>query len=202
MSPRIPADDLPHDKHGIREYGVMLHASARQNGALRKFHAVAGISDFATRAHVSVENFGEPTDLGEVMRRLSEIAVRTRPFRIKLDPEGAKPWGKGGAGGYEVELTEPLSAFQESVEKALSSVTKSIHAPGRKYHPHVTAYLATDEVGSARARKLLPELDLGSGYIARSVELSGRRGPARGGSYTVLASFPFSLRVGPADPPL
>lgn len=199
---RIVTDDLPYDKHGIREYGVMLHASPRQNGVLRRFHAAVGISDFATRAHVSVENFGLPTDLGEVMRRLSEIAVFTRPIRIKLDPEGAKPWGKGGAGGYEVELTEPLSAFQAAVEKALSPITKSTHAPGRKYWPHVTAYLATDKIESARARKLLPELDLGSGYIGRSVELSGRRGPARGGSYTVLASFPFSLRVGPLDPPL
>ncbi|GEM_PF-1296231 len=199
---RIAADDLLHDRHGIREYGVMLHASARQNAALRRFHAAVGITDFATRAHVSVENFGEPSDLGEVMRRLSEIAISTRPIPIKLDPQGAKPWGKGGAGGFGVELTGPLAAFQKLVEQALSPITKSIHPPGRQYWPHVTAFLATDEHESARARKLLHGLDLGSGYVARSVELSGRRGPARGGNYTVLASFPFGLRVGPDDPPL
>lgn len=201
MSPRIPADDLPLDKHGIREYGVMLHASVKQNRALRSFHETIGLMDFATRAHVSIHNFGEPGDLGEVLRNLSELARTTKPIRVRFAGATASAWGKG-AGGFGVQEDEALLAFHEAVRQALDPVTKSLRPPDRKYWPHLTAYLAVSPDEAAKAEKLLPKLNLGSGFIARSVELSGRRGPARGGNYTVLASFPFSLRVGPADPPL
>ena len=202
MSPRIPADDLPHDIYGIREYGVMLHANAKQRLALRRFHEATGLSDFATRAHVSVHNFGEPTDLGEVMVRLSKLAVDTKPIRVRFAVEGPSPWGSGAAGGSGVQEDQALLAFHRAVRQALDPVTKSLHPPGRKFWPHLTAYLATDPDEAKKAKRLLPRLDLGGGFVASSVELTGRRGPARGGSYTVLASFPFGVRVGPADPSL
>lgn len=201
MAPRILADDLPHDNNGYREYGIMLHATEQQIQTLRKFHEAIGLSDFVTRAHTSVHNVAEP-ELGEVMARLSSIAVETQPIRIELDPEGAKPWGDGRAGGFGVVENAPLLQFHEAVVQALDPITKSLRQTGRKFWPHITAYLAADAEESERAKKLLPKLDLGPDYVARSVELIGRRGPARGGSYTVLASFPFGVRVGPKDPPL
>ncbi len=203
MAPRIPDDDLPYDANGIREYGVMLHASAAQNRALRRFHAEIGLTDFSSRAHVSIHNFGEPQSLGEVMVRLSKLAIATAPIKIELDPDGAKPWGEGLAGGFKVSETDDLMAFNAAVNAALDPVTKSPRAPGRKFWPHLTAYLATDAHEAELAKKLLKSLNLGKGYVARSVQLTGRRGPARGGNYTTLATFHFGgLRVGPTDPPM
>lgn len=42
LSPRIPEDDLPHDKYGYREYGIMLHVTEQQIQTLRKFHEAIG----------------------------------------------------------------------------------------------------------------------------------------------------------------
>ncbi len=200
MSPRIPEDDLPYDQHGYREYGVMLRAPLRQRRIIRRFHEAIGLSDFATQAHVSVWEFGQPRDLGEVMARLSLIAVKTRPFSIAFDVAGAKPWGEGFAGGFPVTQDLALMALREAVQSALDPIAKSTYPAGSRYRPHLTAYLAAAPEEAERAKRLLPELNLGAGYIAKSVELSARRGPARGGNYTVLASFPFGLRVGPENP--
>ncbi len=208
MSPRIPQDELPYDEHGYREYGVMLHVSGSQIRLLRKFHEAIGLSDFSTLAHVSVNNFDLPQDLGEVMARLSLIATKTRPFRVQLDPDGAKPWGDGSSGSFSVVESQALVELHRAIRDGAARPDNEAAAASR---PEVhatscclpfTAYLAATAEEAECAKRLLPKLDLGAGYVARSVELSARRGPARGGNYTVLASFPFSLRIGPESPPL
>lgn len=106
MAPRIPADDLPHDKHGYREYGIMLHATEQQIQTLRKFRESIGLSDFATRAHTSVHNVAE-AELG-AMSRTTII-----PFGI----------------GFGVMVTANAVAYLGSVGPAIAVLLQLLMVP-------------------------------------------------------------------------
>jgi len=190
----VDAGKLPDDKYGYSQYGVMLHATPEQVEKVREFHEAIGMGDLATRAHTSVcAGLYDLPDMGELEAAIRRVASQHRPFRLVFESNPFKAFDFEGNrfAVWEVVPTPELLAFREAMVEGLQGVIKSSAPSDRPYWPHLTVYLFATAEEAARSDELGPQLDLGDGYDVASVELIGRSGHPRGGTFEIIDSFPL-----------
>ncbi len=187
MSERVDANALPNDKFGFRIYGVMAHLPEPQAGQVREFHRLIGADDLATKPHCSIDNFWGPDDLDKVKAALAEVAARHGPFETSVDL-GDLRWGCV----YTLKHDADHFALQAAVQEAMMPITKRIYPADQPYWPHTTLVLDAKPEEKPLFEANLSKIDMSGTMRFESIELIGRVGPARGGEYQILASFPLS----------
>ena len=189
MAERVDANSLPNDKFGFRIYGVMAHLPEPQASQTRKFHQLVGADDLATKPHCSIDNFYGPDDLDAVKAALASVASKHPPFEtsVDLDDLHSAEWGCA----YSLKRDEGHFALQSAVEEAMIPLTKRLRPPGSDYWPHTTLVLDAKPNEYPLFEENLPKIDMSGNMRFESIELIGRVGPARGGEYQILASFPL-----------
>jgi 2'-5' RNA ligase len=180
---------LPNDKFGYRIYGVMAHLPEPQASEIRKFHKLVGADDLATKPHCSLDNFWGPDDLDAVKAAIAGVATRHRPFETEVDFSDTRiaEWGCA----YTLKSVPDHHALHDALITALDPITKRIYSIDSDYWPHTTALLDAKPDEYPRIRPNLEKIDMTGSMRFETIELIGRIGPARGGEYEILASFPL-----------
>lgn len=194
MAGPVDVSRLPNDRYGYSQYGVMLHAAPEQADKIKQFHRFIGMEDLATEPHTSVcAGLYDPTDMDELKARIRRVAGQHRPFRVVFEDDPFKAFESDEVrfAVWEVVPTPELLAFREATVEALEGVIRSSAPAGRPYRPHLTVYLFATAEEAAKGNELGPGLDLGDGYDVTSVELIGRSGHPRGGTFQIIESFPL-----------
>jgi|GEM_PF-5212313 len=111
------------------------------------------------------------------------------PFRVQFNTPA---FGGGGDswGGLSVTLTDELQHLHNAVMQTLRGAI-TFNGDG-VHHPHVTIFQSATSRESQKGYEFGSQIDFGTGFDVASIELVGRLGPARGGTRTIIESFPFA----------
>ena len=180
---------LPNDKFGYRIYGVMAHLPEPQASEIRKFHKLVGADDLATKPHCSLDNFWGQDDLDAVKTAIQQVAAVNPPFETEVDFSDTRiaDWGCA----FTLKTVESHTALHDALVSALVPLTKRIFSADSPYWPHTTALLSAKPNEVPLMKPNLDKIDMGGTMRFESIELIGRIGPARGGEYHVLESYPL-----------
>ncbi len=181
---------LPNDKFGYRIYGVMAHLPEPQASEVRKLHQLVGATDLATRPHCSLDNFWGPDDLDAVKKVLWAVAKEHAPFETSVDEQGLQMGDWGCA--YTLKPAPGFLELQQSIREGLLPVTKRIYSADTPFWPHTTMLLDAKPEEVPLIASSLKQVDMLGPMRFSSFELIGRVGPARGGEYHVLESWPLA----------
>ena len=190
MARVIDDTTLPNDKFGYRIYGVMAHLPEPQASEIRKFHKLVGADDLATKPHCSLDNFWGPDDLDAVKAAIKRVANQHSPFETEVDFSDTRVADWGCA--FSLKPVEAHTKLHDALVTALDPLTKRIFSVDGPYWPHTTALLSAKPGEVPKILPNLEKIDLSGVMRFETIELIGRVGPARGGQYQVLESYPLS----------
>jgi 2'-5' RNA ligase len=183
------ADHLSDDPFGYSCYTLVLPAQESIKQLADRIEQEAGITRAKIPAHITVKGtFYGIDSLDEIKQRVEAIAARTPAFTIPL--AGAQSvWGEQG-GGLSVPVTSPLQALHDALVAAIAPLGQPAYQDD-PYRPHMTYVQDVSPAGLAAAKARVAQTDFGPFFHAETVDLMGRIGPAHGGRWTLIASFPL-----------
>lgn len=178
------------DPWGFSRYSVVVHMPEDLAQRVMDFRAAIGMTDLTSSPHISiVAALYGPTDLEELQARLRVVAAEHDPGRIEY--ENPSLLRKGKNGWLPVAATQWLMTLRDAVTVACQGVVQFGGDPKTPYRPHVTLYQSATEVEAATAGFLASQYEFAMGFPANTLDLVGRAGPPRGGSRTIIATYPF-----------
>jgi len=184
---------LPNDRFGYSVYTVVAHASPEQVRMVADVRAAIEMARAAIPAHVTVRGtFHAIESLDDMRGMLREVAAGHEQARVEFGPGDWRFTVQDG--GHDAVMpcvtTPGLLALHEVVDAAIRPRSENAYDDG--YRAHMT--LCQDCTGEQieRAKALVAGLDIGTGFTMSSVELMGRVGPAFGGGWELIESFPLA----------
>jgi 2'-5' RNA ligase len=191
------ARTLPNDHFGYSVYALVAHATPEQVRMVAEVREAVGQARAVIPAHVTVRGTFYGIESLEGMRGLlRETAAGLEPARVEFSPGGWKLHTDDGDrhGCVMPCVTTPaLRSLHETFDAIVRP--RSQDAYGNDYRAHLTLYQDCTGDQIQRAEALVAGLDIGAGFSFESVELMGRVGPAFGGGWTLIESFPLARRV-------
>jgi 2'-5' RNA ligase len=190
----IDARTLPNDRFGYSVYTVVAHASPEQARIVSEVRETVGQARAVIPAHVTVRGtFHGIESLGEMRGLLRETAAGLPPGQVEFDPAG---WQLHAVDGDRHGCAMPCvtTPALRSLHERFDAVVRprSQDAYGNTYRAHMTLCQDCTREQALQALALLAGLDIGTGFDFGSVELMGRVGPAFGGEWTLIESFPLA----------
>jgi 2'-5' RNA ligase len=188
---------LPNDRFGFSVYALVAHASPEQVRTVAEVREAVGQVRAVIPAHVTVRGTFYGIESLEGMRGLlRKAAAGVEPTRVEFSPGG---WNShtddGDRHGYVMHcLTTPaLRSLHETFDLVIRPRSEDAYGDG--YRAHLTLCQDCTAEQIRQAETLVAGLDFGTGFSVESVELMGREGPAFGGEWTLIESFPLAQRV-------
>lgn len=185
---------LPNDRFGYSVYTLVAHASPEQVRMVAQVREAIGQERAIIPAHVTIRGtFYGIDSLAELCGLLRETAAEQQPMQVEFSPGG---WTFGSDNGdrrtcvLPCETTPALLSLHETFEAVIKP--RSANAYGHGYRAHLTLCQDCTNEQIQHAKTLLARLDIGAGFTFSSVELMGRVGPAFGGQWSPIESFPLA----------
>jgi 2'-5' RNA ligase len=185
---------LPNDRFGYSVYTLVAHASPAQVRMVAEVRRAVGQARAVIPAHVTVRGtFHGIESLVNMRELLRRTATGLQPGEVEFDPGG---WQLHTAGGdrhgcaMPCRTTPALRSLHETFDAVIRP--RSENAYGGTYRAHMTLCQDCTREQVRQARALVAHLDIGAGFGFGSVELMGRVGPAFGGEWTLIESFPLA----------
>jgi 2'-5' RNA ligase len=184
---------LPNDRFGHSVYALVAHACPEQVRIIAEVREAVGQARAVIPAHVTVRGtFYGIESLEEMRGLLRETAAGLEPAQVEFAPDG---WTSVAEDGDRHSCAMPcvtspaLLALHQAFDAVIGPRSQDAYGDG--YHAHMT--LCQDCTGEQirQAEELVATLDIGTGFPFESVELMGRVGPAFGGEWTLIESFPL-----------
>jgi hypothetical protein len=192
------ARTLPNDRFGYSVCALVAHATAEQVRMVAEAREAVGQARAVIPAHVTVRGTFHGIESLEGMRGLlRETAAVLEPAQVEFGPGGWKMHTEDGDrhGCVMPCVTTPaLRSLHETFDAVVRP--RSQDAYGNGYRAHLTLYQDCTGDQVQRAEAVVAGLDIGTGFSFESVELMGRVGPAFGGEWTLIESFPLARRRG------
>lgn len=185
---------LPNDRFGYGVYSLVAHASPEQVRLVAEVREAVGQARAVIPAHVTIRGTFYGIDGLDRMRGLlRRTAASLEPARVEFGPGGWELLSEGG-GRQACALPCVTSPELRSLHEAFDAVIRpdSHDAYGGAYRAHLTLCQDCTRDQARQALELIARQDFGAGFAFDSVELVGRVGPAFGGGWTVIESFPLA----------
>lgn len=184
---------LPNDQFGYSVYTLVAHASQKQIEAIDGVRRAIGLTRATIPAHVTVRGtFHSIDNLTGIRVALREAALRRAPVSVIFGPEGWKYFTGDGDRNTAImlcETTQDLLDLREWFDAIIRPI--STNAYRDEYLAHMTLCQDCTTAQIQKAKELAVNLDIGRGFEISSVELMGRVGPAFGGEWKLIESFPL-----------
>jgi 2'-5' RNA ligase len=188
---------LPNDRFGYSVYSLVSHASPEQVRLVAEVREAVGQARAVIPAHVTVRGTFYGVDSLEEMRGLlRQTAAGLEPTRVEFSPGGWKLHTDDGDrhGCFMPCVTSPaLRSLHETFDTVIRPHSQDAY--GDSYRAHLTLCQDCTREQVQQAMELVADRDFGTGFSFHSVELMGRVGPAFGGEWTLIESFPLAPRV-------
>jgi 2'-5' RNA ligase len=188
---------LPNDRFGYSVYSLVAHAYPEQVRMVAEVRVAVGQERAVIPAHVTVRGtFYGIQSLNEMRALLRETAADLEPAEVKFDPGGWKIHTDDcDRHGYLMPCvtTPALRALHETFDALIRP--RSQDAYRDSYRAHLTLCQDCTREQIQQAEGFVTGLDFGTGFSFDSVELMGRVGPAFGGEWTLIESFPLACSV-------
>ena len=188
----VDASDRPNDRFGYSVYATVALAAPDQVAKVRKVREAIGLKRATIPAHVTVRGtFYGVQNFDELAGLLRNLAFSQKPLRIEFSG-GWEFWVQSdgrGIGWRKVMATVELRALNKTFDGVIRP--RSNNAYPDEFLPHLTLCQDCDETQIAEAKRLAESLDIGSGFDCKEVTLMGRVGPAHGGRWVTVESFPL-----------
>ena len=187
----VDASDRPNDRFGYSVYAGVLTAAPRQVAEVAKLREAIKPRRSMLPAHVTVMGtFCDVQSLDEIKRIFAGVARGCRPVEVKFDGTGMHIYPDWAS--FDVVKRAELVRLHDELTAAVSPhVTDAYGYAEHGYTPHLTLWQECPPEDQTLADRLGRELDLGRGFTARAVDLVGRAGPAHGGRWVTVESFPL-----------
>lgn len=178
------------DKYGYSRYSIAVHTPQELTDKVMNFRAEIGQADLTSEPHISISaTLSELSDMDALKTCLQNLAQQQISFNAVFEQPAFRGYDQGGS--LAVALTDDLVNLHQTVKNSTTEIIKANTKPNAQYRPHVTLYQTATPEESQKAIQLGTHYDFGDGFEISSIELVGRLGPPRGGSRTIIESFPF-----------
>lgn len=188
----VDARTLPNDRFGYSVYTVVAHAERRQLELVQDVRKAINLTRATIPAHVTVRGtFHSIESLEEIRSLIKSTAVKQERARVQFSADGWKFIEQDNGrhiGIMPCETTPDLLVLHKAFDAVIRP--RSVNAYPDSYRAHMTLCQDCTDEQIAKAKELASTLDVGDGFDVTSVELMGRVGPAFGGSWEVIESFP------------
>ena len=185
---------LPNDSFGYSAYTVVAHASPEQVRMVAGVRKAIKLERATIPAHVTVRGtFHSIESLDEMRNLLRDVASQQKPAAVTFSPEGWKFIAQDNGrhiGIMPCETTPELRALNKVFDAVIRP--RSVNAYPDDYRAHMTLCQDCTDEQIVQAQGLTAGLDVGTGFKINSVELMGRVGPAFGGEWKLIESFPLA----------
>jgi 2'-5' RNA ligase len=190
-----PADSrtLPNDRFGYSAYALVAHAAPEQVRAVAELRKAIGQARAVIPAHVTVRGtFYGIESLEEMRGLLRGTAAGLEPGEVEFSPDGWR-FHTDDAGHHcamPCATTPALLALHETFDSVIRPRSEDAYGSGYRAHMTLCQDCSGEQIQKAEA--LVAPLDIGTGFSFGSVELMGRVGPAFGGEWRLIESFPLA----------
>ncbi|MBI4305808.1 MAG: 2'-5' RNA ligase family protein [Chloroflexi bacterium] len=187
----VDSATLHDDQFGHSVYAVVLMAPQDQVQMVSKLRETIKLTRAMPPAHLTVRGtFYRIVDLGDVDRRIAGVATTARPFRVEFGDQTESNEGRNRS--VAVKISEPLRRLNADLERVINPVSRDAYGASA-FDPHLTVYMDASPEQIAKGRVLCGFLDLGPGFLATSMSLIGRVGPAYGGRWVEVKRYRFGV---------
>ncbi|TWF78145.1 2'-5' RNA ligase superfamily protein [Pseudonocardia hierapolitana] len=186
---------LPNDRFGYSVYALVAHASPEQVRMVDEVREAVGQERAVIPAHVTVRGtFHGIASLDQMRALLRETAGGLEPAQVTFGPGGwtIHPDGDRHSCGMPCVTTPALVSLHHAFDAVIRP--RSVDAYGDGYRAHLTLFQDCAREQVQRAGAVVAGPDIGTGFEFDSVELMGRVGPAFGGEWVLIESFPLAPR--------
>jgi 2'-5' RNA ligase len=186
----INASNRPDDRFGYSVYAGVLFATPEQRRAVQDLRTLIRPRRAMLPAHVTVlGTFCDIPSLDEIKRCIREVAARHGQVEVRIEGEGVHIFKD--AAGFGIVKTPALTAIYEDLRAIVHPLVTDAYGYDTKgYMPHLTLWQECPPENMLLAERLGREISLGRGFLARDIALVGRAGPAHGGEWVTIESFP------------
>jgi len=190
----VNAGTLPDDRFGYSVYALVAPASTEHVQMVAAVRTAIGQERAAIPAHVTVRGtFHGIESLDEMRGLLRETAAGQEPALVEFDPGAWRFVAEAGGrhAAFVPCTTSPRLRSLHEVFDALISPRSQNAYPG-PYRAHMTLFQDCTDAQVRRAKELVAGTDIGTGFRFAAVDLMGRTGPAFGGEWMLIESFPLA----------
>jgi 2'-5' RNA ligase len=191
----------PDDRFGYSVYALVAHAGARQVELIASARKTIKIDRAMIPAHVTIRGTFHTVDsLDKLRGLLRETAQQLSVARVKFSPESWKFIVQNNGRHLCImpcETTPGLLALHGAFDSVIRPHSQNAYPDG--YRAHMTLCQDCTDEQIAKARELAAGLDVGDGFDVTSAQLMGRAGPAYGGEWKLIESFPLRKPGSPAS---
>jgi 2'-5' RNA ligase len=187
----VDAANLPNDQYGYSVYTLVAHADQHQVDQIAAIRDAINQTRAMIPAHVTVRGtFHSVENLDELSELLRTTAIAQSMARVEF---GSADWNylANKSGRTTARMFCSTTPALISLHDAFDSVIRprTINAYPDEYRAHLTLCQDCSEEQIEHARTLVADMDIGTGFDIKSVQLMGRIGPAFGGEWVQIESF-------------
>ncbi len=189
----VDSRTLTNDRFGYSAYTLVALADPAQISAVDAVRNAIGLKRATIQAHVTIRGtfFAIPS-LDDLIGTIRPVASEQAYATVEFSPPGWKFYrresGRHGA-IMPCETTPQLLALNKAFDSVIRPI--STNAYSDEYRAHLTLCQDCTDDQIAEAERLAEDLDIGSGFEVKSVQLMARVGPAFGGEWKLIESFPL-----------
>ncbi len=189
----VDSRTLPDDEFGYSVYTVVALADRHQIDAVDGVRNAIGLVRATIQAHVTIRGtFFDIASLKDLRESIARVASEQRHASVEFSPGGWK-FVRSESGRHAAlmpcETTPDLLALNKAFDQVIRPA--STNAYRDEYKAHLTLCQDCTDEQIAEAERVSKDLDIGDGFEVRSVQLMGRVGPAFGGEWKLIESFPL-----------
>ena len=189
----VDARTLPDDRFGYSVYTVVAHAEQWQIDLVEGVRKDINLTRATIPAHVTVRGtFHSIESLEEMRSLLKATAAKQELARVRFSAQGWKFIEQDNGrhiGIMPCETTPDLLALHKAFDAVIRP--RSANAYPDDYRAHMTLCQDCTDEQIEKAKHLAAGLDIGDGFDVTSAQLMGRVGPAFGGEWKLIESFPL-----------
>lgn len=189
----VDSRTLENDRFGYSAYTVVALANPDQVSKVDAARTAIGLNRATIQAHVTVRGtFFDIESLDDMRALLRGVAEAQKPAKVEFSPEGWKFIRRTPGQHIAImpcETTPGLLALNAVFDEVIRP--RSQNAYPDEYRAHLTLCQDCTDEQMDEAERIAAQLDIGDGFKASSVHLMGRVGPAFGGEWKAIESFPL-----------
>lgn len=184
---------LPNDEFGYSVYTLVALANANQVAKIDGVRTAIGLTRATIQAHVTVRGtFSTIESLDGLRDLLRQTASENHAVSVVFGADGWSYFNRGtgrNSGIMPCDTTPELLDLHSAFDRVIRPISTNQYPDN--YRAHMTLCQDCSEDQIEQARVLAADLDIGAGFDIESVQLMGRVGPAFGGEWKMIDSFPL-----------
>ncbi len=188
-----PSDNLPDDQFRYSCYALVIPIPDNLRAQMNEIERQAGQERAKIPAHITVKGtFHGIESLDGVMDTVRAVTGKTSPVFITFN--GAETHWSDSSGFLNLPIPPELQALHDALVAEVSPLGETVYTDD-PYRAHMTIIQEVTPEGLNTARRMFEEIEFDEGFLADSVELMARSGPAYGGQWHMIQRFPLEGHV-------